>query len=248
MNSSGNDAPEVAVPRGELHKEVVTHQQQHQDPQRCAPQSTYPLTEEHVKPNEKLCGLARTTLILLVILAIVIIGAAVGGGVGGSLAVQNAKSQASNTGVMLTSSLSTGVATPTTTLTDTSSAPSTTATSFVSVPTDNVSLDLDCPNIGGTKRQITLGSDTWTFDMQCGVDYVGAGVDIIVITAYSLDDCLKSCASFNMYAKSNERVGIEFRADLSAQVAVNYGNCWAKNSSGTAYSEISNLHVGALLV
>lgn len=44
-----------------------------------------------VAPGEKrICGLRRSTLILLVVLAVVIVGAAVGGGVGGSMAVTHA--------------------------------------------------------------------------------------------------------------------------------------------------------------
>lgn len=41
-------------------------------------------------PEKKICGLRRTTALLLALLVAVIIAAAVGGGVGGSVAVRDA--------------------------------------------------------------------------------------------------------------------------------------------------------------
>lgn len=49
-----------------------------------------PLAFSPNAPEKRICGLRRTTFILLVLLALVIVAASVGGGVGGSRAVDGA--------------------------------------------------------------------------------------------------------------------------------------------------------------
>ncbi|KAI1842515.1 hypothetical protein JX265_012673 [Neoarthrinium moseri] len=211
---------------------------------------------EHVpeKKSNRICGLARSTLILLVILGVVVIAAAVGGGVGGTLAVQKAYAQGSSATTSSTTPAPTssavatasGEAAQTQSPSSTTSSASGTATSssFISVPTYG-QLALDCPNIDSQQREIKLGQQTWSFTLHCGQDYNGA-VDILAMTVYNLDDCLRGCASYNRNSASSNCVGVEFSGNMASEVSANYGNCWLKNSTGKLGSK-GNRYVGALL-
>ena len=53
-------------------------------------QNVPPANGPSASPEKKICGLRRTTFLLLALLVAVVIAAAVGGGVGGSVAVRDA--------------------------------------------------------------------------------------------------------------------------------------------------------------
>ncbi|PVH67602.1 hypothetical protein DL98DRAFT_443216, partial [Cadophora sp. DSE1049] len=98
-----------------------------------------------------------------------------------------------------------------------------TGASLLSVPTTGV-LALDCPNIDDTELRMTL-VETSVFAVICGRDYPGASNDILAVTAYSLTDCARACASYNRNSGSKICRGAAFKADLTANVPVNFGNC-----------------------
>ena len=67
--------------------------------------------------------------------------------------------------------------------------------------------------------------ETSVFTVICGRDYPGAKNDILAVTAYSLTDCARACASYNKNSGSKECKGAAFKNDLTYNVPVNYGNC-----------------------
>lgn len=114
----------------------------------------------------------------------------------------------------------------------------------------DVSLALNCPDLDDNERDVTAGGTTYKFTLHCGVDYRGTGVDVVAVTAYSLDDCLRSCASYSYWLGSNGCVAVAFDANMASEVDANYGNCWVKNSTGTTYSfsgDTANRRIGAIM-
>ncbi|KAK3942115.1 hypothetical protein QBC46DRAFT_352573 [Diplogelasinospora grovesii] len=134
--------------------------------------------------------------------------------------------------------------------TGTSSATSSTSSSVSGyVPPTNVMLALDCPNLDGQHQTVTLGSQSWTFKMECDMDYLGS-VTIVAVTVYALQDCLKACASYNRNLQSNGCIAIEFGANMTFLEPNDFGTCWLKNGTGTVYLSGSNPnpHAAAVLV
>lgn len=80
------------------------------------------------------------------------------------------------------------------------------------MPSSYGQLSLDCPNLDQTTKKVALGSNTWSFALQCGVDYPGAKNDILAVTVYTLDDCLRSCLSYNRNLGRADCVGVSFNA------------------------------------
>ncbi|KAG4438473.1 hypothetical protein IFR05_006041 [Cadophora sp. M221] len=209
-------------------------------PQEAVPPQYYYGSSEGDKRRERtICGLRAATFFLSLALLLVILAAAIGGGVGGTMAVNNAKSaNSNNNGTTFTSTI---INTVTTTVTPTSSdasAGSSTSSSILSVPTSGI-LALDCPNIDDTELRMTL-IETSVFTVICGRDYPGQKNDILAVTAYSLADCARACASYNLNAGSKLCKGAAFKTDLSYNVNVNYGNCWLKNNTNSPNSGTSN--------
>ncbi|KAL8403851.1 hypothetical protein RB594_008921 [Gaeumannomyces avenae] len=138
-----------------------------------------------------------------------------------------------------------------TTSTSTSSGPTT--LSSPSAPLDNYSvspprdverLAWDCPRLD--KATVTAFGDA-RFSLECGRDSQGPGREaagamsvIVAHWAYSLDDCLDSCASLNRRSSS----GGGARGDLRCRLVVfqnrmkatvgNGGNCFLKNATRAA--------------
>ncbi|KAK6833198.1 eukaryotic aspartyl protease [Apiospora arundinis] len=151
----------------------------------------YPQNDGRIK---RICGVRRATFIFFVILSFIIIAAVVGGAVGGSIAVQKASTSTSTT----------------------PSTPSSSTTSLYIIPTSGVSVPLDCPNINGQTRSITLGGKTTvTFTLDCGRDYPDASQDILGIKVYALEDCLHACAAYNHASNSKDCILAVFIADVS---------------------------------
>lgn len=91
--------------------------------------------------------------------------------------------------------------------------------SYISVPTDlaladvHVVIPLDCPNLSGTKKTVSPRGKSYTFQLQCGRDYNdGTVIDILAATAYSLEDCLRACATYNINLRRDACVGVSFNA------------------------------------
>ncbi|KAH8678246.1 hypothetical protein BX600DRAFT_545870 [Xylariales sp. PMI_506] len=201
-----------------------------------------------------ICGLAVSTFALLVALIVVVLAAALGGGVGGTMAVQHAYSQGaaaacqspSKNGTSTVAASAASTVTTTTSQSLSSSSTTSTSTSYLTVPTTNVALSLDCPNLSDTYVNITLGTESWAFYMYCGADVVNS-TNIFAATVYDLADCVRACASYNLDYGSNACTAIEFNADLSSSLFLAYGNCWAKNVTGTPIPGSSNRQVLGIL-
>ncbi len=136
--------------------------------------------------------------------------------------------------------------TPTTGSPTGSASPSGTSAEFTA-PTDVV-VALDCPTIDTSTQVITLGDHISTFQINCNTDYNGQGIDIVAVTVYSLRDCMRSCASYNLNSNTTNCAAVEFAADLDAVVPNDYGNCFLKFGTGEINKSVDNIHAGAVLV
>ncbi|KAH9216637.1 hypothetical protein DL95DRAFT_522555 [Leptodontidium sp. 2 PMI_412] len=245
-----SSSPEVFHPPPHSDLEVSAHGQ-HQvtvadkfysdQPQEAVPPQYYYGSSEGDKRKERtICGFRAATFFLSLALVLVILAAAIGGGVGGTMAVNNAKSaNSNNNGTTFTSTvISTFTTTATPTSSGASASGSSTSASILSVPTSGV-LALDCPNIDSTELRMTL-VETSVFTVICGRDYPGAKNDILAVTAYSLTDCARACASYNQNSGSKLCRGAAFKSDLTYNVPVNYGNCWLKNNTNSPDSGTDN--------
>ena len=123
--------------------------------------------------------------------------------------------------------------------------PTPTADGFTA-PTD-VRVALDCQNIDKSNMVIQLGNMKSTFQVACNTDYSGK-IDILAVTVYSIQDCLKACASYNRNSNSTNCAAVSFGANLTAVVPANFGNCFLKTGTGTSYTNKDASHVGATLV
>jgi hypothetical protein len=189
--------------------------------------------------------------------------------------VQNtsATSTASSSGSAATSGTSTSAGSPAAATTATTTT-STNLANPLSVPTANVVLAMDCVGLNGTDQTITVSGKDYVFGLYCGADYVrttaSGSIDIFAATVYTLNDCLRVCATYNLASNKNLCIGVSFsasessarfkhtwviiaktiltvpRVDLSSDVAGNNGNCWAKNATGVT-TQKDNAHMGALL-
>lgn len=61
------------------------------------------------------------------------------------------------------------------------------------------------------------------------MDYVGPGVDVAGMTAYTFSDCLRACAMFNRFARNNTCLGVFFSANLTTSLPMYGGNCFLKS-------------------
>lgn len=93
----GAGAPNTIVPddpepvRYDAYPEVVTSTNDGKGGYAMSGHSPHGVAASYpVAPTKKICGLRRTTFVLLALLILVVICAAVGGGVGGSIAVSKA--------------------------------------------------------------------------------------------------------------------------------------------------------------
>ncbi|KAK4145630.1 uncharacterized protein C8A04DRAFT_26630 [Dichotomopilus funicola] len=197
------------------------------------------------RKNTTIWGLRRGKAVLVVALVIVVVLASVGGGIGGGLAASARRtSNADNpmivmmpTTIMMpstavvanptTSPSPPPAQTPTTNDDDTNIDGSTSAFTPIKVPTQGI-LDFDCGRLSTNRQLITLGTATWGFDVQCMMDYIGPGVDVAGMTAYTFGDCLRACAMFNRFARNNTCLGVFFSANLTTSLPMYGGNCFLK--------------------
>ncbi|AEO64443.1 uncharacterized protein THITE_32223, partial [Thermothielavioides terrestris NRRL 8126] len=97
----------------------------------------------------------------------------------------------------------------------------------IKVPTQGI-IDFDCGRISTSRQVVTLGALSWGFDVSCMMDYVGPGIDIVGMTAYTFDDCIRACAMLNNFARNNTCLGVFFNANLTTSLPANHGNCFLK--------------------
>lgn len=161
-------------------------------------------------------GFRRPTFFLSVALAVVSLIAIIVGGVAGTTAVANARSESSLCPL------------PTTvTITSPPSPTQTTGPEAITVPRLGL-LDFDCGRIAISRQIITLGTNSWSFDVNCMMDFKGVGVDLTGMTSYTFEDCIKACAIYNNIARNNTCVGVGFSANLTTILPKVGGNCWLK--------------------
>ncbi|KAF4838687.1 hypothetical protein CGCTS75_v000037 [Colletotrichum tropicale] len=206
--------------------------------------------------GRRICGLHRSTFYLALVFAVVIIVGSVGGGVGGG-AQSAQESQTTPTPIPTETTTATNSATGSASGSASGSAKASTTGSPVtstriSMPTSGL-LSLDCPSISGTTASITAGGQSSSYDLDCGVDNNGDGIDIIAVVSWSLEDCLRACSSFNANRKSRSEscAGVQFHADIVDLVSRFSGNCFLKNIEGRAVMDTNstnfNSHVSAML-
>lgn len=142
--------------------------------------------------------------------------------------------------VTVTATVRVGDANPATSTTGTitgttSTAPAQGTSSLIPVPPSQGVIDFDCRSLPQS-LDIQLGSQKWSFETSCGTDLVGKNIDILGVISYNHKQCAQACASYNNNLGRNDCVGVAFQADLSV-VGPNYGNCFLKNSTGTAQTK-----------
>jgi hypothetical protein len=159
-------------------------------------------------------------------------------------------SSPSSTPTAATGSISTDMRTSTTTRTTSSSSTKTSTTSTSAFPTNTV-LPYKCTNNGATYSNTPAGSSTqYSFFISCGRNYSpGSDHDIVLVKAYTLEECADSCAAYDAISPSRVCKGVVFVTNLTAvfQDAKLAGNCFLKDSMLNP-SEDSGSGGGALLL
>lgn len=93
-----------------------------------------------------------------------------------------------------------------------------------------------------------MGSLTYWFSVGCHQDFTGSGIDLAGSIAYSLDDCLRSCAQTNRITKNDTCVSVSFNGDLPFFMKKYYGNCFLKRYLSRPKSDARPLAAVASLV
>lgn len=114
------------------------------------------------------------------------------------------------------------------------------------VPTQGVTVELNCPDINNSQMYAAVGGRQSIFRPSCGIDYNGN--DIGGAIAYSFQDCLWACAAMNNFSKNNTCLAVTFHAALSNSVSRNQINCFLKNTTSNRQTGKGNLVAGAQLV
>ncbi|KAK4175090.1 hypothetical protein QBC36DRAFT_190718 [Triangularia setosa] len=166
-------------------------------------------------------GFRRPTFFLSLALAVVILIAIIGGGVAGTTAVANARRESALCPILppLTVTITSPLSSPPT--------PTPTALEAITVPRLGL-LDFDCGRVALSRQIITLGTNSWSFDVNCMMDFKGPGVDLTGMTSYTFEDCIRACAIYNNMARNNTCVGVGFSANLTTILPRVGGNCWLK--------------------
>ncbi|KAL3456236.1 hypothetical protein BJX64DRAFT_48207 [Aspergillus heterothallicus] len=185
------------------------------------------------KQEKRICGLRKTTFLIVLLIALLVIGGAVGGGVGGSLA--NKGGSQSTTSSSSSPDNSTATASTTSTASETSSAPVTSGTTGMA--------ENPCPGRNSTTYE--LSEDVWV-TLLCNVDWPageeaadgnGTVMDLYNMTVYTFDACLSQCMTYNEAISGNGSAckAIKYDADLTTALAHGSGNCWLKDRAGKYY-------------
>ncbi|KAB8223183.1 hypothetical protein BDV33DRAFT_200734 [Aspergillus novoparasiticus] len=191
---------------------------------------------EKGSPQNRICGLRRTSFwVILALLIAFIIGGAIGGGIGGSLAAKKSTnpqpsipaSTTSSDPVTSTSATSSSESGRSITASTTSSAPVTSGTSGIAANS--------CPGINQT---IVTGSTGSAFTILCGVDWPkgvqaingkGKVSDIGRATVYSIQECIDSCLG----SHKDDCKGVTYSANLTSSFDGGQdGNCFFKDQAG----------------
>ncbi|KAH9869905.1 hypothetical protein J1614_006826 [Plenodomus biglobosus] len=203
---------------------------------------------EAAQQHGQVLGLRQRNFWILIFLALVVLCAAIGGSVGGTLAVQNARSNA----ILDTSSNSNPETSPSPSSPSSSSSspptntpatpspptrlpsntllpPSTTATPFPSnTPYTPLPATL-VPTIDNSCASPTLTAFNGA-SYACSPDSNFFGADITGIIAYTLQQCVDACSTMNEVAGQRRCVAVALNHDLAAAYRNLKGaNCWLKS-------------------
>jgi hypothetical protein len=121
------------------------------------------------------------------------------------------------------------------------------STSLISVPPSG-KVVTGCPGLGGTLQRSIVGSTSWNFQIKCQGDFLGrtnAEIDIMAMRAYTFNDCLKACATYNKQKGSNACRAVAFNADLEY---TGNGNCYIKNGTGNEIISGSKDNISGKLI
>lgn len=105
------------------------------------------------------------------------------------------------------------------TATTSSSGSQTTDASALSVPTSGVVVSFNCDQRSGQNQTLTLpsGGQEFIYSVECGVDMTGGsngGVDLFAATAYTFEDCLRVCSSYNANSGTDACKGVSFNTGM----------------------------------
>jgi hypothetical protein len=194
-----------------------------------APDENLPESSKH----QRICGLTPLFYgIVVASVAAIVVGIALGVGLGTQLAKQNTSDSSSTSARVTVTSFATALATVTVTATRTGTAsqPSATglATNFVAVKHGSIaSLSNPCPAANGT---VYVTPDNQVFRANCEQSLDGA--DISNVWAFSQEDCIDACASFNSRAVTNASCAqILWTRNMQVPPSNQFGNCWLKTSA-----------------
>jgi len=180
-----------------------------------------PYADEHLPPPTPptILGFRRRNFWILVVVAVVIAAATVGGSVGGSMAVRTKSEEIAQQAAPTSSSLSVSQS-------RSASASSTSASASAYIPPAATSIpliDTSCPSL----------LRSWDNKQYTCTEYRNIqGGDITGISAYSIQQCIDACSTYNSVAGSTKCRAVAIGADLGHAYEINKGaNCWLKESA-----------------
>lgn len=200
---------------------------------------------------------------ILVVVAIVIVAATIGGSVGGAMAVRDSgyafalqticcrlddnrnssKSESAEAAKGTPTSKPTSVSTskalrvtlvsiPTGTLTAPSPSPTASRSIYTPPPAASVALiDISCPPATAPSLK-SYNDERYACTQGKGIN----GNDITGISAYSLQQCIDACSTFNTRGGSTKCAAVVLNADLAKSYDINNGaNCWLKDTANLTF-------------
>lgn len=193
-------------------------------------QPNHPMIQPADEKKERtICGLRVATFVLSLLLFLVIVAAAIGGGVGGTMASRRSQEETSENPSPTASDPAATTSAPSTTVSSAEPSIQPTDTSRVEVPITGL-LPLNCPAMNGTTHPIVQDNARANFRVECGVDMGGVHNTVASFVAYSFENCMEACTSYNRYRNEEECVAVTFTADLDA-VNRRHATCWLKNTT-----------------
>ncbi|KAE8330336.1 hypothetical protein BDV39DRAFT_31735 [Aspergillus sergii] len=191
---------------------------------------------EKASPQNRICGLRRTSFwVILALIIAFIIGGAIGGGIGGSLAAK--KSTDSQPSIPASTTLSAPF-TSTSATSASESGRSITASTTSSAPVTSGTSGIAANPCPGINQTIVTGSTGSAFTVLCGVDWPkgvqamngkGKVSDIGRATVYSIQECIDSCLG----SHKDDCKGVTYSANLTSSFDGGQdGNCFFKDQAG----------------
>ncbi|KAE8341907.1 hypothetical protein BDV24DRAFT_131592 [Aspergillus arachidicola] len=195
---------------------------------------------EKASPQNRICGLPRTSFwVILALIIAFIIGGAIGGGIGGSLAAK----KSTNSQTSIPASITSSAPVTSTSATSTSgSQESITASTTASAPVTSGTSGLAANPCPGINQTIVTGSTGSAFTVLCGVDWPrgiqamngkGKVSDLGRSTVYSIQECIDRCLG----SHKDDCKGVTYSANLTSSFDGGQdGNCFFKDQAGIYFA------------